>query len=228
MDRALTLLKVADPTNPRAELASLRIGDRDRRLLELRRQIIGDRLDAEAECPACGQRVEITARISQLMVADQDETAPRSVTVEIEGFEVEVRPADSRDLAAAAVRETVEEAHQALLERCVVRVAENGVPIEPANLTDGAAAEISRVLSELDPQANTELDLHCPRCHGEWRQAFDIGDYLWGEVTERARRLLHEVHTLAWAYGWSENEILGLSDGRRRVYLEQVESWQTT
>jgi hypothetical protein len=30
------------------------------------------------------------------------------------------------------------------------------------------------------------------------------------------------VHTLASAYGWSESEILALSDARRRLYMEMV------
>jgi hypothetical protein len=31
-----------------------------------------------------------------------------------------------------------------------------------------------------------------------------------------------DVHALASAYGWSEREILALSDTRRRLYLEMV------
>jgi len=38
------------------------------------------------------------------------------------------------------------------------------------------------------------------------------------------RRLLVEVHALASAYGWSEQEILSLSDARRRLYLEMVQA----
>lgn len=228
VDRALTLLELADRRDSRDELSALSIGDRDRRLLELRRRIFGDRLDAETECPRCGQRVEIAIDAGQLAIAERDRPTPASVTIAVGALEIEVRPADSRDLAAAAVCATVDEARRKLLDRCVIRATGDGASIGAGGLTDEVAAEVAGALAELDPQANTELKLCCPQCHGTWDQSFDVGDFLWGEVVARARRLLRDVHVLAWAYGWSEREILSLSDARRHFYLEQVERWQTT
>ena len=43
--------------------------------------------------------------------------------------------------------------------------------------------------------------------------------YLWDEIDARARRLLDEVHALARTYCWSEEQILALSETRRRAYL---------
>jgi hypothetical protein len=40
----------------------------------------------------------------------------------------------------------------------------------------------------------------------------------------RARRLLIEVHSLASAYGWSETDILSMSEPRRALYLEMVQA----
>lgn len=228
VDRALTLLEVADPPISRNELSVLPIGDRDRCLLDLRRRFFGDELVCEAECRECGQRVEIAARVSQLLGADPEDLTRSMTTVEIGGLEVELRPADSRDLAAAAVAGSVEQARRTLLDRCVIRVAGRDAETSPSQLSDEIVAEIADVLSEIDPQANTELELECPRCRGAWQQSFDIGEFLWREVERSARRLLRDVHTLAWAYGWSEDEILGLSDARRGFYLEQVERWRTT
>jgi hypothetical protein len=37
-----------------------------------------------------------------------------------------------------------------------------------------------------------------------------------------ARRLLYDVHALASAYGWSEDEVLAVSPARRRCYLEMA------
>jgi hypothetical protein len=51
---------------------------------------------------------------------------------------------------------------------------------------------------------------------------FDAGSLLWEEIDARARALLAEVHQLAAAYGWSEGQILALSDRRRAVYLDLV------
>jgi hypothetical protein len=33
---------------------------------------------------------------------------------------------------------------------------------------------------------------------------------------------LREVHTLAWAYGWREADILAMSPARRQFYIELV------
>jgi hypothetical protein len=41
-------------------------------------------------------------------------------------------------------------------------------------------------------------------------------------VDARARRLLHEVDVLARTYGWTEDEVLALSEQRRASYLRIV------
>src|SRR5262245_58226902 len=40
-------------------LARLPIGERDRRLLVMRTAALGERLDCETPCPACGERLEM-------------------------------------------------------------------------------------------------------------------------------------------------------------------------
>jgi hypothetical protein len=42
---------------------------------------------------------------------------------------------------------------------------------------------------------------------------------VWAEVDVRARRLLADVATLARTYGWTEPEVLALSEARRAAYL---------
>jgi hypothetical protein len=46
--------------------------------------------------------------------------------------------------------------------------------------------------------------------------------YFWSEINAWAYRLLGEVHSLASAYGWREEDILAMSPWRRHVYLEMV------
>jgi hypothetical protein len=64
------------------------------------------------------------------------------------------------------------------------------------------------------------VGLTCPECGHSWETVFDIVTFLWSEVTAYARRLLHEVATLAHSFGWRESEILELTAARRRHYLE--------
>jgi hypothetical protein len=77
-------------------------------------------------------------------------------------------------------------------------------------------------MADADPQADVRLALDCPACGHNFLAAFDVAAYLWSEVNAWAYRLLGEVHSLASAYGWREEDILAMSPWRRRVYLEMV------
>ena len=73
-----------------------------------------------------------------------------------------------------------------------------------------------------DPMAEIRLALNCVGCSNQWEETLDIASFLWTEIASRAKRLLREVHTIASAYGWTEGEILSLSEARRALYLEMV------
>lgn len=88
----------------------------------------------------------------------------------------------------------------------------------PADVVAALAAELAR----RDPQAELLVALSCPTCDGGWEAELDVPAFVSMELHGWARRLLHEVHLLASAYGWSEPEILRLSPARRRTYLELV------
>jgi hypothetical protein len=63
------------------------------------------------------------------------------------------------------------------------------------------------------------LGLQCVACGHAGEAQLDPGALLWDEIEVRAQALLLEVHRLASAYGWSEEQILSLSPGRRARYL---------
>lgn len=77
-------------------------------------------------------------------------------------------------------------------------------------------------MAEAEPQADVQLALACPACGHRWLATFDVVSYFWSEVNAWAYRVLGEVHTLAFAYCWREEDILAMSPWRRRVYLEMV------
>jgi hypothetical protein len=68
------------------------------------------------------------------------------------------------------------------------------------------------------------LNLECPVCGGAFAVVFDTASFLLQELDERASRLVHEVHTLAVHYHWSERDILQMPHRRRARYLELVSS----
>ena len=80
-------------------------------------------------------------------------------------------------------------------------------------------AALAARLSELDPLAEILIDLRCAACGHAWQTVFDIANFFWNEIHLRSRRLLQEVDLLARIYGWTESEILGMTDQRRDLYV---------
>ena len=81
---------------------------------------------------------------------------------------------------------------------------------------------LTEAIVENDPLAEIQFALKCPACQENWTLLFDIVSFFWAELDAQARRLLHDVHTIASAYGWRESEILALSSARRKFYQELI------
>lgn len=222
LDRALTLLLAAHPGASRASLASLSLAERDRRLLELRARMVGPAVAAFTLCPACGERLEMEFQTGDLLAGlpapsagpwERREGALRLV----------FRLPDSRDLAAAAGCGDEARGRRLLAARCVLEAWRGEEPVPPSSLSDGEIAVLGGWMTECAPDAEFLLELGCPGCGHGWGAVFEVGAFLWTELSVRAKRVLREVDALARAYGWSEREILGLPPRRRRSYLELVE-----
>ena len=126
----------------------------------------------------------------------------------------------SRDLARAAGETDPQSATLRLLEAC--RLSLEDAEGEALSLDD--LETVGEKMAAADPLAETRLSLVCPNCGNQWEDTVDIAAFLWADIDARARRLLREVHTLGSAYGWTEREILSLSDRRRAVYLEMAQA----
>ena len=72
------------------------------------------------------------------------------------------------------------------------------------------------------PLLDLRVELECESCGAALSERFDVGSYFWREVETRAGRVLDEVHALASAYGWNEDEVLALGSVRRRAYLDRI------
>jgi len=221
--RGLTLLRltcVAEPP-PLDALAMLSIGERDRQLLMLREALFGDSMTSVVSCEHCGQALELELSTRDLRLPPPLE-APQSLAFTHPDAEIRLRLPNSRDLEAAAAVGSVEEGASALLRLCVVS-AKRGtedVPIE--QWSPQLSSEAANVLVTADPQADLTVCVACPASAASWSAPFDIVSFLWTELDGWANRILWEVHTLASAYGWNEQEVLSLGPVRRGEYLQRV------
>jgi len=219
--RALTLLAAACSDDPGGSLDALSIGQRDARLLTLREWAFGSRFVSVTACPACTERLELAANTSDIRAESPARIAPYAA--DIDNYRVSFRLPDSTDLMAVATCESIDQAARKLFELCVTRVeAEDGLLLAPGELPASLVDEVTKRMSEADPQADVHFNLTCPACNHAWQAQFDIESFFWTELNTWAQRVLNEVHLLASAYGWSEADILNLTPWRRQFYLNLV------
>jgi len=220
VERALTLLGAACDAPPDA-LASLTIGQRDACLLTLREWTFGSRMSGVLTCPDCGQRLELTFDVAEVR-ADAPADTGRAASLAKEGYDVQFRPPDSADLAAAPGESDPMRLRALLLERCLLAAHHDGEPVSADRLPPEVVDAVAAGIAQADPQADVEFAVSCASCGHPWRAIFDIGSFFWSEIDAWACRILREVHTLASAYRWAERDILALSPQRRQLYLEMV------
>src|SRR5688572_25306911 len=192
---------------PRAEAESLSLGERDARILGLHERIFGPRLAAMDACPRCAERVTFEVAVDSIRAA----AGPAADgTIELHGFArptwtlrsgaavIGFRVPDSAELRAASTCASVAEARRLLLERCVVE------PTDVAELGEDVEDQLSERIGECDPQAEVRLEIRCPECGHQWLALLEVAAFFWAELSAYARRLLHQVGSLARAYHWSE------------------------
>ncbi len=222
-ERALALLSATSPETAPEALARMSIGRRDALLLRLRERTFGPQLASTASCPHCAERLELNFTTHEIAVdAERQDEEEKQFSLSVQGYEVEFRLPSSLDLVAISSSADLHDAQRSLLARCLLYARREG---QEAAFDDLPAEVIEAVASEMarrDPQADVQLALNCPQCGHAWRLAFDIVSFFWSEIDAWAQRVLREVHALALAYGWREEEILALSAWRRQVYLGMI------
>ena len=140
-------------------------------------------------------------------------------TVEIEAEKF--RLPTSRDLARL-VSETSGEAKAEGAARLLALCRMEEENTQERQWTEAEIDAVGERMAAADPLAEIMLHFACPACKSVCEETLDLAAFLWAELEALGRRLALEVHTLATAYGWSEREILSLSEPRRRLYLEMV------
>jgi hypothetical protein len=220
--RATELLTTARPEPDAGGWASRTVGERDSGLMLLRKELFGDVVVALATCPACGVDTELSFSMSALIESGrEDELADLLVT--LDDYAVELRPLRVADLDLASSAPDLATA-RSTLARCAVETAtRRGRPLEADALPEAVLDAVDERLAASDPAADILFSLSCASCGAGWEEQFDIVSFLWAEIDAWAVRTLDDVHSLASAYGWTEQDVLSLGERRRQAYLDLVE-----
>jgi hypothetical protein len=209
------------------------VGDREALLLHLRRLTLGEQLHAVVQCPAagCDTMMDVLVKVSDLLVPlseNRDTLYERTIVEGGRTYAVQFRLPTGADVEAAVdlTPADPEAAAAAIMRRCVVRAvgADSAAPVE---LPASAWRALSGPMSELDPQAEIQLDLVCPACGIRCSAVLDAGGYLLHELEARLEQLYRHIHTLALHYHWSEREIRGMPLDRRQRYLQLLAETQS-
>ena len=216
--RALLFLMATHPELDPNAIAEWSIGQRDRRLLQLRKQLFGSTLVSTCVCPECSERIEWQNNVNDILI-DEEELNDSDFDLEVDTYKVRFRLPNSLDIAAVINTDDIDKAQTDLLKRCVLKFSNKGKERPNAKLPKKVVAALSKRVEFLDPHAEIAIDLACPACTHRWDVLFDISSFLWTELNDWAERTLQMIHVLASAYGWTEQEILMLSPVRRQLYL---------
>jgi len=222
--RALALMAAARPGAAIEELAALPLGESHQQILELRRNLFGNTFEAVSSCPQCGEELEVDFEVGLLLRRPGEPPVPAEIEVEVGELRLRARPLTTADLLTAEGLGDAEAAARLLLERSILEARRGAAAARLGDLDEDEVAVLAETLAAADPRAEIVFALACDACGHEFRQPLEPASFLSAELEIHARRLLHQVHILARAYGWREADVLALSPQRRRTYLELLES----
>jgi hypothetical protein len=214
-ERAVMLVGACQPDVPAKQLLQMTVGQREGILLRLREQIFGSRVDMIADCPSCKESLEFSFHIHDIL-CDQ-ETSTGTCELQLDGHRIAFRVPNNGDLIAVQSL-AADERRRELFNRCTQVSHIDCDESEPQQLSPSQIASIINEMAVADPQANIQFEMTCAACSHRFTAAYDAAAFLWRELHVWAQRLLLQIHSLALRYGWTEEQILGLSSWRRQVY----------
>lgn len=208
------LVRPADGSE--AQWSNLTITDLEALLLLIRSAAVGDLIEADLWCatPECGERVTASFRISEYL-ARRPSRPPREIVAEGEGwFRLPDQPVKFRLPAANDLLAVLGENRpdREILRRCM----------EPEIMPAGLRRRVVQAMAAMAPSLSEEVQGICPECRQPISAYFNIQKYVVEEFRQRAARVHHDVHLLAFNYQWPEESILHLPRERRILYAERL------
>jgi Zn ribbon nucleic-acid-binding protein len=220
--RTLLALVLPDPSDERLDATALEV--RDAWLLALRCSTFGSTLKARVVCPQCHTQLalEIPRESIPLPEPQAERLSGPPMRISHGELVIEARSPDGAALERAARCPDVASARASLVASCVTVLSPSGESIDAESLDVETLEQVGEAIAEAEPGVEVGLGVTCVSCGHIWEPILDILLFLWRELSTTGVQVLDEVHELASAYGWSEEEILGLSSRRRRQYVERL------
>ena len=178
----------------------------------------GPTADMVVACGSCGAALEAEIQLPHGAAV----RTPHATAARVAGFEVRVPTLGELDRVHGRP-----DAGAQLRAWCVVPIDGRQPSPSAPHVGDAGCAEmdwadVDAAVDELAGTAALHAHVVCPECDAGFEATLDPGALVWDRIRLEAPRLLAEVTVLAQAFGWSESEILGLSDARRDAYLNLV------
>lgn len=217
----LALDKIGDLNMTRELASQLCVADRQFLMLQLAVMFEGDHMWLHVECEKCDKTFDVDLKRSELPIKSAGRNYPSTVT-NIKGKDVSFRSLTGFD------QEKLSKEPQAdLLKQALYYCSSfaDGSPMSMPFIDQLSADEIESIdtlLDEIAPAICEELQVVCPECRHE--QTASIDHYQISGVEPIS--FYSEVHQLASHYHWSEDEILQLPRGKRKLYLKLISQSQ--
>ena len=175
----------------------LLICDRDYLLLKLRQMTLGDRIDAQVQCPneSCKKPIHIDFDLKKIRVQRKNirngtysirlsSLASYKDSNNVKHSEIEFRlpnVADQEEIAEQLYREKKNEskALTKLLQRCLIRIGSINEIDEDLvySLPILARREIDLKMRELSPKVDLRIHIKCPECKSDFTSPFDLQNF---------------------------------------------------
>jgi hypothetical protein len=218
MRRTVTILSIALSSSGPDQLAALPIAERNLLLLRLHELTFGPSLDVFAACPECASPLEFTIPVAVMIERLESQSATTHAEWSEAGRQYRLRSVTTEDLLVAVRAADINTAQECILSRCLE------VSPEAGSERLSASPQVMEKFELLHASTELNCTVDCPTCSNHEVFDLDIARFLWIEVRRAARQLLDDIHTLASAYGWSEQEITRMTANRRGAYLELLNS----
>ncbi|MDD1780466.1 hypothetical protein LRP49_04555 [Enterovibrio sp. ZSDZ35] len=240
-ERAIALAEAFVSITVVSKLPEWTVAGRDHLLLLAYQLQFGDAISVEGRCAECDAKNQLGFSASQILglastelynawnaqtgTIDTDVYLPRYGEITVRGLQCRFRLPCMGDLRA------LEYADDPLLlfaQRVINPVDFAAIKEVFSAMEDSKTAweqlftDLEDAMLALEPLSIVTLNASCPECGAETAHQFDIAHQFWAQLSANVEKQLWDVHLLASAYGWSSQDILGMSPARRRRHIAMI------